>query len=93
VNGGKNVANHPQAKKRNRQRIKRTVRGRHIRTTMRTAVKQLRTLIGEGNNEASKDALKVAIKLLDKSVTQGILHRKTASRTISRLTVAVNKSA
>jgi len=60
---------------------------------MRTAVKQLRTLIGEGNNEASKDALKVAIKLLDKSVTQGILHRKTASRTISRLTVAVNKSA
>jgi ribosomal protein S20 len=53
----------------------------------------LRTLIGEGNTEASKDALKVAIKLLDKSVTQGILHHKTASRTISRLTVAVNKSA
>ena len=60
---------------------------------MRTAVKQLRALIAEGNTEASKDALKVAIKLLDKSVTQGILHHKTASRTISRLTVAVNKSA
>jgi small subunit ribosomal protein S20 len=93
VNGGKNVANHPQAKKRNRQRIKRTVRGRRIRTTMRTAVKQLRALIAEDNTEASKDALKAAIKLLDKSVTQGILRRKTASRTISRLTVAVNKSA
>ena len=87
------MANHPQAKKRNRQRIKRTARGRHIRTTMRTAVKKLRALVAEGNAEASKDALKVAVHLLDKSVTQGILHRKTASRTISRLTVAVNKLA
>ena len=87
------MANHPQAKKRNRQRIKRTVRGRHIRTTMRSAVKKLRAVVAEGDAEGSKEALQIAIKLLDKSVTQGILHRKTASRTISRLTVAVNKSA
>ena len=84
------MANHPQAKKRNRQRIKRTARGRHIRTTMRTAVKKLRAVVAEGDAEASKEALQVAIKLLDKSVTQGILHRKTASRTISRLTKTVN---
>jgi small subunit ribosomal protein S20 len=64
-----------------------------MRTTMRTAVKQLRALVAEGNAEASKDALTVAVKLLDKSVTKGILHRKTASRTISRLTVAVNSIA
>ena len=87
------MANHLQAKKRNRQRIKRTVRGRHIRTTMRTAVKKLRALVAEGNAEGSKEALQVAVKLLDKSVTQGILHRRTASRTISRLTKTVSNLA
>jgi small subunit ribosomal protein S20 len=85
------VANHPQAKKRTRQRIKRTARNRHFRTTMRSAVKQLRALVSEGNLDSSKAALGVSIKLLDKAVTKGILRRKTASRTISRLTVAVSK--
>ncbi len=85
------MANHLQAKKRNRQRIKRTARNRHIRTTMRTSVRQVRTLIEKGESGPATEALNVAVKQLDKAVTKGILRRGTASRTISRLTIAVNK--
>jgi small subunit ribosomal protein S20 len=85
------VANHPQAKKRNRQRIKRTIRNRHIRTTLRTSVKKVRTLIGEGDAAGAKEALGKAIRYLDTAVTKGVMHKCTSSRTISRLTVAVNK--
>ena len=85
------MANHPQAKKRNRQRIKRTARNRHIRTTVRTVVKQVRTAVEAGDNQAAASSLKLAIRQLDRAVTKGVLKRKTASRTISRLTIAVNK--
>lgn len=87
------MANHKQTKKRSRQIVTRTVRNRHIRSTMRTNIKRLGEIITKGDLEASKGALQASVKLLDKAVTQGILHRKTASRTISRLTIAVNKIA
>jgi small subunit ribosomal protein S20 len=85
------VANHPQAKKRNRQRIKRTARNRHFRTAVRTLVKQVKAAVEAGEAGQAQEALKLAIKQLDRSVTKGVLKRKTASRTISRLTLAVNR--
>ncbi len=87
----KNVANHPQAKKRNRQRITITARNRHIRSAMRTSVKQVRALVEEGNTQKAEEALKVARKQLDKAVTKGVVYRRTASRLISRLSVEVTK--
>ena len=85
------LANHMQAKKRARQITKRAARNQHIRATLRTYVKRVRSTIADANGDAAKEALKVAVKQIDKSVTKGILHRRTASRMISRLTVAVNK--
>ena len=85
------MANHMQAKKRARQTIKRAARNQHIRTTLRTCVKRVRARIAENNGEGAKEALGKAVKQIDKSVTKGILHRRTASRMISRLTIAVNK--
>ena len=85
------MANHLQAKKRARQTVKRAMRNRHIRTTLRTYVKRVRTSIAASNRDEAQSALTLAIKQLDKSVTKGILHRRTASRLISRLTTAVNK--
>jgi small subunit ribosomal protein S20 len=85
------VANHPQAKKRNRQRIKRTARNRHFRTTVRTLVRKVKAAVEAGEAGQAQETLKLAIKQLDRSVTKGVLKRKTASRTISRLTLAVNR--
>ena len=87
------MANHPQAKKRNRQRIKRTARNRHFRTTVRSLVKRVRTAVAAGEAGPAQEALRLAIKQLDRSVTKGVLKRETASRTISRLTLAVNRIA
>lgn len=85
------MANHLQSKKRARQTTKRAVRNRHIRTTLRTSIKRVRHSISEANQSEATEALKAAVKQLDKSVTKGIMNRRTASRLISRLTVAVNK--
>jgi len=85
------VANHPQAKKRNRQIMKRTARNRHIRATLRGTVKRVRVSIQSGNKSEAEGALKIAVRNLDRAVTKGVMHRRTASRAISRLTVAVNK--
>lgn len=85
------MANHKQAAKRARQTIKRTLRNKHIRSTMRSYVKRVRTLVSEGNAGEAGEMLKHAVHHLDRSVTKGILHRRTASRLISRLTLSVNK--
>ena len=85
------MANHPQAKKRNRQRLKITVRNRHFRTGFRTHMKRVLEAIEASKKNEAQEALKTAIRHLDKAVTKGILKRATASRTISRLTIAVNK--
>ena len=85
------MANHLQAKKRIRQTIKRTSNNRYFKSTVRTYVKALRIAIDAGEKETAKSTLVLAIKSLDKAVTKGIMKRTTASRTISRLTLAVNK--
>ena len=85
------MANHKQAKKRARQNIKRVERNRPIRTKLRTSIKKVRAGIAGNNVEEAQETLKAAVKQLDKSVTKGIMHRRTASRLISRLTAAVSK--
>jgi small subunit ribosomal protein S20 len=54
-------------------------------------VKKVHADVAAAKVDEAKDALVVAVKQLDKSVTKGIVHRRTASRLISRLTLAVNK--
>ncbi len=87
------MANHASAEKRNRQRIKRTVRNRAIKTEFRTLVKHVREAIGSGDVKRAEKALREAASALDSAVTKGVLHRATASRRISRLTTAVHRSA
>ena len=43
------------------------------------------------DEENLKSALSNAYKLCDKAVSKGILHKNTAARKKSRLTIAVNK--
>ena len=84
------MANHKSAEKRNRQAEKRNARNTHIRSTMRTLVKNVREAAGAGDKEAAAEALKKAIPYIDKTATKGVIHKSTASRKISRLTKLVN---
>jgi small subunit ribosomal protein S20 len=84
------VANIKSSEKANRQRITRTARNVARKTAMRTAVKKVRAAIDTKNAKAAKDALPVAIRAIDMAASKGVIKRGTASRSVSRLTVAVN---
>jgi small subunit ribosomal protein S20 len=85
------VANHPSAEKRNRQRITRTARNRSIKTRYRSLVKEVREAVARGDTAAATERLKKATAALDRAVSKGVVHRATASRSVSRLTNAVRK--
>jgi len=85
------VANHPSAEKRNRQRIKRTLRNRAVKSTVRTLVKHVRAAVAAKDAKAAREALKKATVALDRASTKGAIPPRTASRTVSRLAAQVHK--
>jgi small subunit ribosomal protein S20 len=87
------VANHASAKKRIRQTHKRTLRNKHVRSTVRSSVKDVRTAVTAGDGKKAQEALSVASRRIAAAVTKGVLHKKTASRYVSRLTLQVNALA
>jgi len=84
------VANHRQAEKRNRQRIRRTERNKHFKSTMRTYIKRARAAI-EAGDAAAGEAVKKAIAMVDRVAGKGIIPRRRGSRIVSRLTAAARK--
>lgn len=83
------MANHKSAVKRIKQNAVRNARNTHIRSTMRTFVKQVREAVAGGDPSAAQEALQRAIPFIDKAATKGIIHKATASRKISRLSKLV----
>ena len=86
------MATHKSAEKRHRQSKTRNARNTHIRSTMRSYVKKVRTAIAEGDTETAKAVLEKAIPYIDKAASKGVIHKATASRKISRLAKLVNGS-
>ena len=84
------MANHPSAEKRNRQRQKRTLRNRGIKSAVRTQVKDVRTAIDAKDPKAAQEALQQATVALSRAASRGAIPKKTASRRVSRLAKAVH---
>jgi small subunit ribosomal protein S20 len=84
------LANIASAEKANRQRIRHRERNLYHLTTMRSAVKKVRTAITAKDAKAAQAALAPAVKVIDKTAQKGVIDKKTAARKISRLTLAVN---
>ena len=57
---------------------------------MKTAVRHLNEAIEAGSVEDAKTALQTAIPVIAKTASKGTIHKKNASRKISRLTKRVN---
>jgi small subunit ribosomal protein S20 len=85
------VNKHPSAQKRHRQSVKRQARNTAIRSRLRTSVRRVRESIAAGNTTEAAERLLSATRAISKAATKGVLHRNTASRKISRLTLAVRK--
>ncbi|HJU29279.1 MAG TPA: 30S ribosomal protein S20 [Candidatus Binataceae bacterium] len=79
------IPNHPSARKRHRQSLKRQTRNRAIKTRVRTASKQALEAIESNDRQAGEAALRNAMKVLHKAASKGTIKRNTASRKIARL--------
>lgn len=79
------MANTLQAKKRVRRNAKREDINKARRSRIRTYVKKVELAVEAGNADEAKLALKEAQPELMRGVTKGVLHKKTASRKVSRL--------
>jgi small subunit ribosomal protein S20 len=85
------LANHPSAEKRNRQRVKRTLRNRAIKSAVRTHVKSVREAIEAKDEKAAKAALAEATVAIDKAASKGAVPKRSASRKVARLAHQVHK--
>ncbi len=85
------MANIASAEKKNRQRLKRRARNVSNLSTVRTYVKRVTTAVTAKDKKTAAVALKEAVRLIDKAAQKGVLKRETASRKISRLTLAVGR--
>ncbi|MEL6172323.1 MAG: 30S ribosomal protein S20 [Pseudomonadota bacterium] len=83
------MANTAQSKKRVRQTARRTMVNKSRRSRMRTFIRKVEEAISGGDYEAATAALRLAQPEIMRSVTKGILHKKTASRKVSRLALKV----
>lgn len=61
------------------------------RTRMKTELRKVNELVAAGAEEEAKAALPKAISIIAKTASKGTIHKKTAARSISRLTKRVNK--
>jgi small subunit ribosomal protein S20 len=84
------VANHKSAEKRNRQAQIRRLRNKINKTRMKTSIRKLDEVVAAGTAEEAQVALKEATVIIAKTASKGTIHKKTASRKISRLAKRVN---
>ncbi|HBH87571.1 MAG TPA: 30S ribosomal protein S20 [Syntrophaceae bacterium] len=84
------MATHKSAEKRSRQNVVKRLRNASVKSSVKTRMKSVLTAVEEKDTTASESALAVAIPAISKAASKGVLHKKTASRRISRLTKKVN---
>ena len=79
------MANHFSALKRARQTEKRTTRNRANTSHLRSALRELRESLAQGDKATAEQTYRKTVSALDKAIQKGILHENTASRYKSRL--------
>jgi small subunit ribosomal protein S20 len=85
------MANTKSAKKATRKIARRTVVNKSRRSQTRSAVRNVESAVATGDKKAALDALKAAEPQLMRAARKGVVHKKTASRKISRLTRQIAK--
>jgi small subunit ribosomal protein S20 len=90
--GDELLAYHKSALKRARQSKERRMRNMASKSRAKTAVKAVNTAVAENQGAGAVEALRKAVSELQKIAGKGVIHKKRASRKISRLTRKVNKS-
>lgn len=76
-----------------RQADKRRLRNRSVQSGVKNLIKKLQTAVEASKIDEASSMLREAARGLAKAASKGIIHKKTASRRISRLTAQVRKLA
>ncbi len=83
------MANTKSAKRATRVAKRRTEVNKSRRTQMKTNVRGVEEALASGDAAAAATALKAAEPILMRAAQKGIVHKKTASRKVSRLAARV----
>ncbi len=84
------MANIKSAKKRVLTAERNTLKNTAFKSSIKTAIKKALSLVDGDKKELDK-ALSKVYQLCDKAVSKGVLHKNTAARKKSRLTIAITK--
>ena len=87
------MANTKSAKKAARQTVRRTEANKARRSRARSYARKVEEAIASGDKAAATAALKEAEPVLARTAQKGLVHRKTASRKVSRLAKRVSAMA
>jgi small subunit ribosomal protein S20 len=87
------MANTKSAKKMVRKIARRTEVNKSRRSRMRTYVRKAEEAIAGGDKKAAAEALKVAQPEIMRAVQNGVIHKNTGSRKVSRLAARVKGMA
>ncbi|WP_203290911.1 30S ribosomal protein S20 [Maricaulis parjimensis] len=87
------MANTNSAKKMVRKIARRTAVNKARRSRVRTFVKKVELAIASGDQAAAKTALVQAESELMRAVSNGVVHKNTGSRKVSRLSARVKAMA
>lgn len=79
------MANHASALKRARQNETRNLRNRKVKTRIKNVVKSVRQAVETDSADAATGILNQAKSMIAKAAKKGVIHKKTASRKVSRL--------
>ncbi len=83
------MANIKSQKKRNLTNAKRAERNKAVKSELKTRVKNATQAVGTDDEQ---DAVRLAIKRLDKAASKGVIHPTQAARRKTRLMKKVNAS-
>ena len=83
------MAIHKSAKKRIRRNARHAGYNKSRVSNMRGHIRKVEEAIKSGDAKAAQDALKAAQPAIHKTAAKGLLHKKTASRKLSRLSARI----
>jgi len=86
------MANIKSAKKRIKVINKKTARNRRIKNHLKAVLKNFESALTAGDFDTAKEKLALAEKKLKQAAAKGTIHKKAASRKVSRLTRRFNKA-
>jgi small subunit ribosomal protein S20 len=85
------LATHKSALKRAKQNEVKRLRNMSYKTRVKKAVKEVRDAVASNSEDQAKESLQKAVSTIQKTASKGVIHRKKASRKISRISRQVNQ--